>query len=102
MEYTKSALLLMKKYAAKCRINWNNLGATVFQGHLEVRAKSLGLKKITVHVVRWYWFKVHNPILYKLLQSGKINKQEMEYCKTSIKNGCVFHRGMLIEKLKSS
>jgi len=101
MEYTDAALSLMKKYAAKCKIDWNNLSTTVFQTRLEAKARSLNKKKITVGLVRWYWQKEHNVILQKLFDAEKINKQELEYCKVSVKNGCVFHRGMLIEKKSS-
>lgn len=102
MDYTKPALLLMRKYAARCKVDWDNLDATVFHLRLEAKAKSLGLKKITILVVRWYWFEDHNSILQKLFDSGKIKKQEMEYCRVSVKNGRVFHRNMFIETKKGS
>jgi hypothetical protein len=102
MNYTKRALLLMKKYAAKCNIDWNNLSGRVFQYHLEMRVKSRGGKKITVDDVRWYWLKKHNSTLKKLFTAGKIKKQDMNYCSVLIKNGCVFHQGMFVEKVRSS
>jgi len=100
--YTRQALLLMKKYAPKCNIDWNNLSNGVFQRHLEARAKSKGRNKIIVDDVRWYWLKKHNSILKELFNAGKIKKQEMVYCSVSIKNGRIFHQGMFIEKVKSS
>jgi hypothetical protein len=102
MEYTEDALLLMKKYAAKCDINWNNLDSTVFQGHVEKRARQLGLQKIIVDIVRWYWLEKHNEVLEKLYVAGKIEEEKKNYCKTSIKNGEVFHRGDFIEKLEGA
>jgi len=102
MEYTGQALLLMKKYAVKCNIDWNNLGATLFQPRLEAKARSMGSEKITTSIVRWYWLEDHNSVLQKLFDSGKIKKQEMEYCKVSVKKGRVFHQNMFIETRKGS
>ena len=99
--YTEDALLLMKKYAAKCDINWNNLDGAVFQGHVENRAKQLGSEKITIDIVRWYWLEDHNRILENLYAAGKIKKEEKNHCKTSVRNGKVFHKGEFIEKLGS-
>lgn len=100
--YTKQALLLMKKYATKCDVDWNNLSNRIFQRHLEARAKLLGKKNIGVAEVRWYWHKKHNSILKKLFDAGKIKKQEMDYCSVSIKNGRVFHQDIFVDKVKSS
>jgi len=102
MKYTKPALPLMKKYAAKCKIDWNNLGGTIFQPRLEARAKQLGSEKITIGIVRWYWLKNHNLVLLKLLSANKISEKDANYCMTSIKNGKVFHKGMFVEKIRGA
>jgi len=99
MEYTEEALLLMKKYASECNIDWNNLNSTVFQGHVENKTRQLGLNKITIDVVRWYWLEKHNEVLENLYAAEKIEEGPKNYCKTSIKNGEVFHKGKFIERL---
>jgi len=62
----------------------------------------LGLNKINTAVVRWYWLKIHNSKLDKLLAINKISKKDADYCKTSIKNGKVFHRNVFIEKIRGA
>ena len=32
-DFTEAGWLLLKKYAAKCDINWDNLTTTAFQAH---------------------------------------------------------------------
>ncbi|HOZ16555.1 MAG TPA: hypothetical protein PLF70_01560 [Candidatus Portnoybacteria bacterium] len=100
MKYTTQALDLMKKYTVKCKINWDNLDGTIFQFHIESRAKQLGLNEITVNVVRWYWLEKHNEVLENLYVAGKIEEDEKNYCKTFVKNREVFHRDEFIEKLE--
>jgi hypothetical protein len=100
MKYTKEALMLMKKYAAKCQIDWNNLNSTIFQSHIENKAKQNNSEEITVEIVRWYWLEEHNRILENLYIAGKIEEDKKNYCKTSVKNGKVFHKGEFIEKLE--
>jgi hypothetical protein len=102
MKYTTQALDLMKRYAAKCKIDWDNLDSTVFQFHVENRAKQLGSNEITVGIVRWYWLEKHNEVLERLYAAGKIEEDKKNYCKTSIKNGEVFHKGEFIERLEGT
>ncbi len=101
-DYTEPGLLLLKRYAAKCEINWNNLTSTKFQGPLEKRAESRGHGKITEEDVRGYFFEEHNSDIEQLLKSGVVNEKEANYCKASIKDGKVFHKGEFIEELRGT
>jgi hypothetical protein len=98
-DYTEAGLSLLKKYAAKCNINWNNLVATTFQEPLEKRAESQGREKITEEEIRWYFLEKHNSDIAKLLEAKITTKEAAENCMTTVKDGKVFHKGEFVEKL---
>lgn len=99
-DYTESGLSLLKKYAAKCNINWDNLITTAFQEPLEKRAESHGHEKITEEEVRWYFLEKHNSDIVKLLKAKMTTEEAAKNCMTTVKeNGEVFHKGEFVEKL---
>jgi hypothetical protein len=98
-DFTEAGWLLLKKYAAKCDINWDNLTTTAFQEPLEKRAESQGHEKITEEEVRWYFLEKHNSDIAKLLEAKITTKEAAENCMTTVKDGEVFHKGEFVEKL---
>lgn len=72
MNIAKDALELTKRFAkgAPCPVNLENIENTMFWPFYLTIATEMGLKEITVRVVKKYWFEIHNRLVVKRFKRG--------------------------------
>ena len=102
MEITDEALKLTKKFAdgALCKIDFEHIEATMFWPFYEAIAKRKKKKEIDGEVVKEYWFKIHNNVVFKRFQRGKLTIKQAKNCmvrpsKKKDKLVCV-HGGIIV------
>lgn len=111
MKITEKALKLTKKFAAgaSCKIDFNHMETTMFWPFYEAIAKRKKKKKIDEEidekVVKQYWFKIHNDIVFKQFQKGDLTVEQARNCmvcpsKKENKLVCI-HGGIIVCAINS-
>jgi hypothetical protein len=96
MNIDQKALELTKKFTkgAPCAINLSSKGIklTMFWPYYEKIAMEMNLSEVNEDVVKEYWFKIHNKLVFmefqamKKIQKNGLNPKEYKNCMVSVEN----------------